>query len=71
MPTAGCRFVILDAKSKSISFYQKIGFRLLDTEANKTKEMPLMFLDLRSLIDKETALIDAADEDGAAGEAPA
>ena len=59
VPTAGCRFVILDAKSKSISFYQKTGFRLLDTEANRQKEMPLMFLDLRNLIDQE-------DEDKAA-----
>lgn len=53
VPTAGCRFVILDAKSKSISFYQKIGFRLLDTAANRAKEMPLMFLDLRDLIDQD------------------
>ena len=45
VPIAGCRFVILDAKSKSIPFYQKLGFRLLDTDANRAKAMPLMFLD--------------------------
>lgn len=50
-PIAGCRFMILDAKPKSISFYESVGFRLLNTESNKTKPMPLMFLDLRSLAD--------------------
>lgn len=51
VPNAGCRFIILDAKSKSIQFYRKMGFRLLDTEENRGKHTPLMFLDLRNLID--------------------
>lgn len=51
VPHAGCRFMILDAKPKSIPFYKKIGFRLLDTEENLEKPTPLMFLDLRNLID--------------------
>ncbi|MBL8652057.1 MAG: GNAT family N-acetyltransferase [Sphingopyxis sp.] len=51
VPHAGCRFMILDAKPKSIPFYKKIGFRLLDTEGNLEKPTPLMFLDLRNLID--------------------
>lgn len=52
MPYAGCRFLILDAKAKSIPFYKKMGFRLLDTLENKAKQTPLMFLDLRNLIDE-------------------
>lgn len=48
-PSVGCRFVILDAKSKSIPFYKKRGFRLLNTPENLQKETPLMFLDLKNL----------------------
>ncbi|CAN0568320.1 unnamed protein product [Ectocarpus sp. 12 AP-2014] len=48
-PHAGCRFLILDAKRKSVGFYKKLGFRLLETEANKTDENPLMFMDLKSV----------------------
>jgi len=51
VPVAGCRFMILDAKPKSIAFYRRLGFRLLDTEENLKKATPLMFLDLRNLID--------------------
>lgn len=55
VPSAGCRFLILDAKRKSIPFYQQHGFRLLDTPENHAKANPLMFLDLRNLITGETA----------------
>ncbi|MEM6476470.1 MAG: GNAT family N-acetyltransferase [Pseudomonadota bacterium] len=51
VPGVGCRFLILDAKQKSVDFYRKRGFRLLDTEENKKKTTPLMFLDLRNHID--------------------
>ena len=54
VPSVGCRFLILDAKQKSIDFYKKRGFRLLETHENKSKATPLMFLDLRNHID-ETA----------------
>lgn len=54
VPSVGCRFVILDAKSKSIPFYKSRGFRLLETETNRANETPLMFLDLRNLIDAAT-----------------
>ncbi|MCB2084162.1 MAG: GNAT family N-acetyltransferase [Sphingomonadaceae bacterium] len=47
VPNAGCRFLILDAKPKSILFYEKLGFRLLDTDENRSKATPLMFMDLR------------------------
>ena len=62
VPHAGGRFVILDAKSKSIAFYKKLGFRLLDTEANKNAVTPLMFLDLRNLIDESNASEAPGDE---------
>lgn len=55
VPSVGCRFLILDAKPKSVSFYKRLGFRLLDTPANKEKHTPLMFLDLRNLIDETGA----------------
>lgn len=48
-PNAGCRFLILDAKQKSIKFYEKIGFRLLDTSTNRNAKAPLMFMDLQNL----------------------
>jgi len=50
VPHAGCRFIILDAKRKSVSFYEGRGFRLLDTPENRKAKTPLMFLDLRSLV---------------------
>ncbi len=46
-PYAGCRFLIVDAKQKSIDFYRKLGFRLLDTDENRSKDTPLMFMDLK------------------------
>jgi len=52
VPNVGCRFLILDAKPKSIDFYKKRGFRLLDTPENLKKAKPLMFMDLRNLIDE-------------------
>lgn len=59
VPNAGCRFIILDAKPKSIPFYKKLGFRLLDTKENLKKATPLMFLDLRNLIDEAAAVAPA------------
>jgi hypothetical protein len=46
-PYAGCRFLIVDAKRKSVDFYRKLGFRLLDTAENRALETPLMFMDLK------------------------
>ena len=48
-PRVGCRFLIVDAKRKAIAFYEKLGFRLLDTAANQGGNEPLMFLDLKTL----------------------
>lgn len=43
----GCRFVVLDAKQQSVVFYEKNGFRLIDTETNRARAEPVMFLDLK------------------------
>lgn len=43
----GCRFVCVDAKQEAVSFYEKrCGFTLLDTEDNRKRSAPIMFLDL-------------------------
>jgi GNAT superfamily N-acetyltransferase len=47
----GCRFLITDAKDDAISFYERCGFTLLDTEENKQCEHPVMFVDLKKLRD--------------------
>lgn len=44
---AGCRFVVVDAKRASVPFYEKVGFRLLDTKENRARGEPLMFFDLK------------------------
>ena len=46
MPHVGCRFLILDSKKQSIAFYEKRGFRLLDTEHNRNQANPVMFIDV-------------------------
>lgn len=46
----GCRFVVTDAKSEAIRFYEKQGFALLDSEGNQSAEHRLMFLDLVALV---------------------
>jgi GNAT superfamily N-acetyltransferase len=45
----GCRLIVVDAKKNAVGFYEKRGFTLLDTEANKARENPVMFLLLRNL----------------------
>ena len=46
----GCRFLVTDSKAKSVSFYEKVGLALLDTEENRARTEPVMFLDLNKLI---------------------
>jgi GNAT superfamily N-acetyltransferase len=43
----GCRFVVLDAKPPSVAFYEKSGFRLINTGTNRARAEPVMFLDLK------------------------
>jgi GNAT superfamily N-acetyltransferase len=48
-PAVGCRFVVVDAKKESIGFYERCGFTLLDTDENRDRESPVMFLDLHKV----------------------
>lgn len=48
-PTVGCRFLVTDSKARSVWFYEKAGFTLLDTEENQARPEPVMFLDLNKL----------------------
>jgi GNAT superfamily N-acetyltransferase len=40
----GCRLFVTDAKPSAVSFYTRMGFTMLDTEANKKSNQPVMFL---------------------------
>lgn len=46
-PAVGCRFVMVDSKKPAVPFYEKCGFTLLDTEANRNRAEPVMFVDLK------------------------
>lgn len=45
-PNVGCRFMVVDSKQKSVSFYKKCGFTMLDTDANRKRSEPVMWVDL-------------------------
>ncbi|WP_339933046.1 GNAT family N-acetyltransferase [uncultured Brevundimonas sp.] len=45
-PAVGCRFVVVDAKKASVSFYEACGFTLIDTDENKARDTPVLFMDL-------------------------
>lgn len=45
-PAIGCRFVVVDAKRKSVGFYAKCGFTALDTPTNRRRDEAVMFIDL-------------------------
>ena len=49
LPNAGCRFLIVDSKPESVGFYEKSGFILVDSDANKQADSPMMFIDLHLL----------------------
>lgn len=49
MPHVGCRFLVVDSKKDSVRFYEKCGFRLLDTSNNRKRSSPVMFLDIWKL----------------------
>lgn len=42
----GCRFLMVDAKQDAIGFYSKCGFTMLDTDENRSRPAPVMFVDL-------------------------
>jgi len=45
-PNVGCRFVVVDSKKEAVPFYDRLGFTMLDTPANREREEPVMFVDL-------------------------
>lgn len=45
-PNVGCRFVMVDSKKEAVPFYDRVGFTTLDTPANRSREEPVMFIDL-------------------------
>lgn len=49
MPNAGCRFLVLDAKSESTGFYEKKGFTKMGAVADGGVEHTAMFMDLHKL----------------------
>lgn len=46
MPEVGCRFLVVDSKRESISFYKNGGFKLLERVNRPDDEHPLMYIDL-------------------------
>lgn len=48
-PTVGCRFVMVDSKKDAVRFYERCGFTLLDTAANRGRDEPVMFVDLNKI----------------------
>lgn len=49
MPYVGCCYLVVDSKKNAISFYESTGFKLIDTDKNKSILTPLMFLDLNAI----------------------
>lgn len=45
-PAIGCRFVVVDSKKESVKFYEKCGFTAVDTDTNRDRDEPVMFIDL-------------------------
>lgn len=45
-PSVGCRFVMVESKKNAVKFYERCGFTMLDTAANKERDEPVMFVDL-------------------------
>jgi ribosomal protein S18 acetylase RimI-like enzyme len=45
-PHVGCRFLVTDAKQPALAFYERMGFTLLDTDDNRERDNPVMFVDL-------------------------
>lgn len=48
-PNVGCRFVMVDSKRDAVNFYDRMGFTMLDTSANRERDEPVMFIDLSKL----------------------
>lgn len=48
-PAVGCRFVVVDSKKESVTFYERCGFTMLDTQANRERASPVMWIDLNKV----------------------
>lgn len=59
---AGCRFLTTDAKRGAVTFYERLGFTLLESEDNLQREAPVMFIDLNTMavIDESASELDEA-----------
>lgn len=66
--SVGCRFLVTDSKAGSVRFYEKIGLTMLDTEENRSRSEPVMFLDLNKLIMDEEPTADQATQAEAVSE---
>jgi GNAT superfamily N-acetyltransferase len=49
MPYTGCRFLVVDAKSTSVSFYERKGFTKIGQLGGEDQDLTAMFVDLRKL----------------------
>ena len=45
----GCRLLLVDSDRDAVEFYQKKGFLMIDTEDNKKRPCPVLFLDIGKL----------------------
>lgn len=56
---AGCRFLTTDAKRGAVTFYERLGFTLLQSDDNLQREAPVMFIDLNTManLDEDTAIL--------------
>jgi len=50
MPYTGCRFLVVDAKAESLSFYKAKGFQPIGTNMDAQVPTTTMFIDLRRVI---------------------
>ncbi len=49
MPHTGCRFLIVDAKASSVSFYERKGFSKIGQAADGNQVLRPMFMDMHRL----------------------
>lgn len=52
MPHTGCRFLVVDAKSTSVSFYERKGFTKIGQLNGDEQSLTSMFVDMRKLSGK-------------------
>lgn len=62
-PAVGCRFMVVDAHSEAVGFYKKLGFSLLDTEENRDRKEPIMFIDMHKARDTDPDAANADNDD--------